>query len=961
MASSTSVSSFAGALESLTRVKIGELARRRTIHDRESAALLATLSNLPTYREKLETLLSTLKDKKLRESIRPSSGLHLMQFLVAQGPWDTSLSDEFFKEKFDEIFKGVEQGGNRARFAQLFGAVIQEWMDMEGADEKEAVPGCNTDERPEKANQREILEGYMWENKGVQSDINGFRDLLSEVFGQPTQDDANVAIAEAEKDDVEMVDSSEDQFDDIIAGFERHAKKKLRSNEGQAKLAAKKKMADFIAKVREDMEKFSESFFDTYITAEHVEQAIDACLSYDSLTMEQQRAAREIQQSEKIMGEIASVMMLTLRDLKSWEWPEQGVQLYMRRHLNGKYRCFFEQDMITLIFLQFVGLRFGNQLKLNLRKVVDNGWDWGASDYLSKAELLRRKKMLLEKPTASTQSNVAVDSILGKRIKDLQENYICSALPDFNHITAYGDTSKEGLLPRVMQLKQGVLRRLLTDIQYIHATEPEATVTVATADALNFAPSLPHDIALEAMRFFGVTGVWLDFFSKVIGPPAKFADQTVLRHIQRGTPTSQALGYTMGEAAFMALDVAVNQRVSGLKWYRQHDDIWFWHQDQAKVDTAWKIMQQFANTCGFSWNETKSGSCKILSKKTLDESLDSVSGQKIPGSSQLPQGHVKWGLLELDSTGRFAIDKKLVEMHTLELKERFKKPHSTLQFIRAYSRYMNFFTRNCAQTAVVFSKSHVENLLKTLKTIHDTLFPDHSSSFLKLISSTLHTRFPHIIPSNTPIPEGWLTLPLVFGGLGIPTPMLETYAYLHNFRNNDASEYALYHPSYVKNQGSFTRCLKNELQLYQKSREAWETMSTYPADASIFPRNPVSQRPYFMSFEEFIRARETQTIYWAKTYDHLLSAAKPAPAEPTDTKTINEWLRMFPDVEGYSCVTTLGGRGSLGELEFPWNWWVVTYAPQLDRVFGSMTVLDSWMTLGGMVEKIQERAVKFDL
>lgn len=281
-------------------------------------------------------------------------------------------------------------------------------------------------------------------------------------------------------------------------------------------------------------------------------------------------------------------------------------------------------------------------------------------------------------------SYIAKESILGQRITDFHENYVVSALP-IEGEAAYGDTTKDGPVPRVMRLKQGVLRRLLADIQYIQHTQPDASVTVATADAFNFAPSVSHEIALEAMRFLGITEHWLNFFAKVISPPAKFEDQETARKIQRGTPTSQALGYTMGEAILFVMDVAINQRAPGLKWYRQHDDVWFWDTDKTKVNTAWRFMEQFARISGFRWNEQKSGSCRVCSKYDI-ESGRVTSVNRYPGSDILPQGNVQWGLLVLDSTGRFSINQVMVDWHTQELKERFQKPHSTLQFIRAYSR-----------------------------------------------------------------------------------------------------------------------------------------------------------------------------------------------------------------------------------------------------------------------------------
>lgn len=284
-------------------------------------------------------------------------------------------------------------------------------------------------------------------------------------------------------------------------------------------------------------------------------------------------------------------------------------------------------------------------------------------------------------------SNIGKESILGRRITDFRDNYMTSALPNEKE-AAYGDDTKEGPIPRVMKLKQGVLSRLLADIQYTQHTQPDARVTVATADALNFAPSVSHEIALEAMRFLGITEDWLQFFAKVISPPAKFEDQETARKIQRGTPTSQALGYTMGEAILFVMDVAINQRAPGLKWYRQHDDVWFWDTDEAKVNSAWRFMVQFAGIAGFQWNEQKSGSCKVCSKNDIEVGRV-TSENRYPGSEILPQTNVQWGLLVLDSTGRFSINQVMVDWHTQELKERFQKPHSTLQFIRAYTRLEN--------------------------------------------------------------------------------------------------------------------------------------------------------------------------------------------------------------------------------------------------------------------------------
>lgn len=371
--------------------------------------LLSELESKETYREKLGLLMDTLDEGGLRYCSKPAAGIDNTRFMVDGGPWDTTLTDAIFKERFEAAMEGVKQGMNRARYAELYGAVIKEWLENEGADlsndKNTDGEGSTANDRPDKLKQRNILEGYMWRGEGVKSDLAKFKELLEETFGDPKDEEVDIIMAEAEDAAIGQIEG--DEYEDIIATFEGRETTQEKRLLAEKKITQKRKMAAFLQLVRKNMKEYCKTIFHKTITTRDVSSAIDACLSYDSLTPSQQVAgkqtnhlklgtlwimrtditsAREIRQSSTLLEEIASVMTLTLRDLGHWEWPGEGVNLYMRRHLNGKHRCFFEQDVITIIFLQYIGVSFGAKLKSELINVVFNGWDWGVP-LLSKGEV----------------------------------------------------------------------------------------------------------------------------------------------------------------------------------------------------------------------------------------------------------------------------------------------------------------------------------------------------------------------------------------------------------------------------------------------------------------------------------------------------------------------------------------------------------------------------------------------
>jgi hypothetical protein len=65
---------------------------------------------------------------------------------------------------------------------------------------------------------------------------------------------------------------------------------------------------------------------------------ITSLLSRDILSVEKTATLKSFLDDSVILEEVASVLNMQLASLDSWEWPEEGTPVEIRRHLSGKYR-----------------------------------------------------------------------------------------------------------------------------------------------------------------------------------------------------------------------------------------------------------------------------------------------------------------------------------------------------------------------------------------------------------------------------------------------------------------------------------------------------------------------------------------------------------------------------------------------------------------------------------------------
>lgn len=151
---------------------------------------------------------------------------------------------------------------------------------------------------------------------------------------------------------------------------------------------------------------------------------------------------------------------------------------------------------------------------------------------------------------------------------------------------------------RPMEAKQDLLHLLSTEV--IVNTRLNAGLTCFRTAFESWNPLLPHQTALEVVKFFGVSKKWMAFFTKFLKAPLKFQedDSSEVRLRQRGTPGSHALSDVFGETVLFCLDFAVNQATNGALLHRMYDDLWFWNKDYETCVEAWNKVTEFTKIMG---------------------------------------------------------------------------------------------------------------------------------------------------------------------------------------------------------------------------------------------------------------------------------------------------------------------------------------------------------------------------
>ncbi|KAJ1554660.1 hypothetical protein HK096_002501, partial [Nowakowskiella sp. JEL0078] len=894
--------------------------------------------------------------------------------LIEQVDGDLSIGQTVLKSFSEKLINCIEKATIKFDCAFLYGCLLTEWLKVDSVNESKDEFNDNSVEesfadigRPEKLETRIQLESLIF--NASTADVSKFSVFLKTLFA------VNVDTTETEKTDL----------------FERNdpRRNRQRGRRGQrGRGGATRADAIWITHVNapvegqeipflqntltnlcKQMKNFGDNIWKEYqISSEDVDNTISSLLfAGDLLTDEKRATASEIKASPVVLAEVASVLNILLRDLEHWDWPQDGINMNLKRALNGKYRCFPDEDLITIIFLHYIGLQWSIKLRGELKKIVESNIWKRPKNPLTEQQQLIRAQMIGDFSSASIQRGKCIFNNTGEKFLN---DFFMPMLPesmDGNSFT-YGDddedeNNKHKKVDNV-KLKQHLLHRILTECNYAQNVNPKSEFTVVSADLEWFGPSLSHSILLETLRFSGIPEPWLGFFRKFLQMPCKFAPIDSPKKRMRGTPISHSISTFLAELMLFYLEFAVNQATDGIQFYRLHDDFWFFDEDLEKCMKTWKVMNEFSDLVGLEWNKEKCGSVKIFGKDHPGKS-DSWN----PAPEPLPQNPSRWGFIKLHSNGRFIIDQSNLDTHIVEMQRQLQKPKSVLGTIQVYNKYISFLVRNFGEPVRIFGQSHVEEIIASLKRVHQELFKPTSGDVLSFINQQIQSKFP-----GYPIFEAWILWPMSLGGLGLKNPLIEIYSLLRAYKSENQSREKLVMTAKNSVCNSFKEALEIDLAKYRQFKTAWEKRAAYPnmkhllnpedyetvdekvgvfadwndeSDVENNSSRKENKRPRFMSYEDYCLPRKAYTSFshWEIALELLLKS--PDLDEPEQIKHSLENLRSPLNEEWEN-------------IPLYWKHIVAFYGDQIVSNFGSLSFFSNDLIPLGMVDAFKSTSVKWE-
>ncbi|KIJ23932.1 hypothetical protein M422DRAFT_195338, partial [Sphaerobolus stellatus SS14] len=667
--------------------------------------------------------------------------------------------------------------------------------------------------------------------------------------------------------------------------------------------------------LRTQLADFGDSLRKRQIQTRDVTYAIHGILNGTNLLEEDGRAAlREIIKNKTILQELTSVLNMRLAGLEFWSWPETGLVVNMRRHMNGKYRrvflvtTFTDPDITDALLLHYLGVSWQVQLKSSF-KTLSSGKAWKQPyPKLSAAERMRRYRHL--GINESTDSITSAQAVLRDALFLTQ---LANTPQDISGYDDEDDGQNSEAVDDGFQVNSGAaikqkLLHLLTTESSLN-TALYGRHTVVCSDFEWFGPSLPHTSILTVLEFLGISKEWLKFFETFLQAPICFKDDAMGEPRTRrcGTPISYTLSVVCGEAILFLMDFAVNQKAEGLFLYRMHDDLWLWDEDPQKCAVAWKEMNKYAKLIGLTLNRAKTGSVCVGTEQHDD----------------LPTGPVRWGFLDFNRTrGRFIINEEEVDKHIIELRHQLSRTESVFGWVNVYNKYIGFMMRNFGcPPAVCLGPGHIEDLINILQKIHSGLVTGLISGPIAHVASLIKQR--HGIDG---LPEGYFYFPISRGGLGL--------------KNSAIDLFSVQQTTETYKEG-FTRELEEDQERYIEAKEHWE--AGYGFIGSKIKRTKDLQEP-FISFKEYQSVRMLGLQHWYNRYQKMFQKLQPVE------------IGELPSMK--SAVDTMGWHWAYMDW---YNKWIVSlYGEDIIANFGSMEIVDPTFIPVGMLEVFKTSQLKLD-
>lgn len=842
-------------LHSITETKLDELSKKKSNFEKGKAELLQRVDAELVLREKVRILLDGTENLPFMASLdtHPSLSSWNMKHFIEQAHSDPSVSQMLQKEWETKLRGELDIQSLRFEFASLYGRLVNEWLSSPEAENVSESGSFEEVRREEMHEQRETWEAYVFHP--LQTDSKAIKAYLDSLFHSTKQRKKALEVLRTDIQSFEYELSCPNGFDE-----------------------------------------------------QSLKWCIKGLLSSDLLTDAKRSVLNDFQDNRLVLQELADVLNMRMTDLDNWSWGERGTPVQQRRQLNGRYRFYHNEDLLQSIFLRYIGVRWSVRFKKAIEMFVCTEGVWlSSSTPMTKNDRERREHFLgtdgswgMTQTVEFHHERIWKDDVFLEQLQSTEGEDGRPYNADDNPWLHVGRESKGRKSPQ--EIVQSVLNLLVTDI--IMKTRLGEEVTVVRSDFKWFGPSLPHSTMFAVLRYFGVSDRWISFFQRALEAPIQFVNDGPNAPVQvrkRGTPVSGPLSDFLGESVLFCLDFAMNQRTSGARLFRLHDDIWLWGRE-ITCEIGWNTMCEFSDLMGLQFNSEKTGTVLITRKGDLPREPSKV----------LPIGDVRWGFLKLDATsGRFLIDQGQVDEHVIELRRQLDVCKSIFDWIQAFNIYgARFFTTNFGRPANCNGRAHVDMMLDTFGKIQQKLFVDvPGGSVTNAVKRMLAERF-----GAHDVPEGYLYFPMSMGGLDLRNPFIGLYQIRNNLVEN---------PDKVMD-----TFFEEEEAAYRRAKERFESGLVSHSD-KIKDEN-------FMSFEEYTRYREQTSPELGKAFNELM------------TRPFEDAVNMTKDVASVIDV-------SQWKKMKPYHKWVVgLYASEMRAKFGGLNVVEKGLLPTGMVSMFRQ-------
>jgi len=300
MAAAKSTSSFSQTLQFITDIKLQELEKQRLAYQAHAKIIdeANAFGAQGDILKKVETLAKAVKSWSGSGSL---SGMKIvggklqmtnLEFWLQQAKKDPSFSPEIAQGWAETLEEHIRHTVMRFDSAKLFGTLFNEWLAsgdsvalayQAGPGEVDVASGSEFVEvgRKEMYEQKEKLVSIIFEDHSV--DVKELNAYLGDLF---SSEEATMALE----------------------------------------------------KLRKELKDFSYWFQRKTIAVADVRNAIKGLLASGLMDEEKRTTLKAFEENPTVLNEVASVLNMRMASLDSWAWPEEGILVEFRRHLNGKYR-----------------------------------------------------------------------------------------------------------------------------------------------------------------------------------------------------------------------------------------------------------------------------------------------------------------------------------------------------------------------------------------------------------------------------------------------------------------------------------------------------------------------------------------------------------------------------------------------------------------------------------------------